>query len=530
MIRIRRKRDSVQNIYRTCKLFNTCPEDVKNKVEQNTLADKLLKYGSGAVYLGSLGIGTGSGAGSQTLGGVAIGGRGGSSFRPSIPISTLGPRELVPVDTLEPGLVGPSDPSVIQLEDIPTATTEVVVEVHPEPPGATEFPTDPSLPRPPTVDEGLTPEITVVGGPEDTAVIQITPQPSVPGIVSRTQYTNPSFEVTVHTPGAGELSSGDSIVVYGGGGEVFGDDIPMVEFVRPDPRGARAQYEETDFSTSTPETVPARRRPALSNRRRFEQVEVTDRGFLNRPASLVTFENTFENPAFEDDVTLIFERDVDAVLQAPHRDFTDIASLSRPEYTRAPSGRVRVSRVGQKASIRTRSGITIGSRTHFYHDLSSIRPEESIPMVTFAEQSGESTIVQPLAESGFGSTQHASVFADPELDVVFLDSDPITEDSMLDEYEDIGSSAQLVIHNEGEDFEFIDSVSHVPARRPSLFPEAVSTKGVHVVYPESNHGTGPVYPNDTPAVYIDPFSADYYLHPSLRLKRRRRRGQFVYVY
>lgn len=60
MVRARRtKRDSVTNIYRTCKQAGTCPPDVVNKVEQTTIADQILKFGSTGVFFGGLGIGTG---------------------------------------------------------------------------------------------------------------------------------------------------------------------------------------------------------------------------------------------------------------------------------------------------------------------------------------------------------------------------------------------------------------------------------------------------------------------------------------
>ena len=67
MARARRtKRDSATNIYRTCKQAGTCPPDVINKVEQTTIADKILQYGSAGVFFGGLGISTGKGTGGAT--------------------------------------------------------------------------------------------------------------------------------------------------------------------------------------------------------------------------------------------------------------------------------------------------------------------------------------------------------------------------------------------------------------------------------------------------------------------------------
>ena len=56
--RKRTKRDSAINLYNQCQITGNCPEDVKNKVEANTLADKLLRILSSIVYFGGLGIGT----------------------------------------------------------------------------------------------------------------------------------------------------------------------------------------------------------------------------------------------------------------------------------------------------------------------------------------------------------------------------------------------------------------------------------------------------------------------------------------
>ena len=62
----RRKRASATQLYQTCKASGTCPPDVIPKVEQNTLADKILKWGSLGVFFGGLGIGTDSGTGGRT--------------------------------------------------------------------------------------------------------------------------------------------------------------------------------------------------------------------------------------------------------------------------------------------------------------------------------------------------------------------------------------------------------------------------------------------------------------------------------
>lgn len=527
MIRTRRrKRDSAANIYRSCIRFGNCPQDVKNKIERNTVADKILRYGSGAVYFGNLGISTGSGTG------VRIGSTATGTFRPTGPIDAVGPSDVIPIDVLHPGLVRPSDPSVLEPIDVNEVDLPPIRTPDVNPPNVI----DPLLPRPPTaVDDSLEPEISVTGGNEiEDLGPRIVPQPPrAPGgdVVSRTQYSNPSFEVSLHTAtSVGEFSTIDSIVVYGSGGRNVGEMIPMVEFMRPAPRPG-APEEETEFFTSTPEPPPAvrprtrgvgrARRPALTNRRHFEQVPVSEPAFLSRPASLVTF----ENPAFEDDITLTFERDVDEILQAPHADFRDVVRLGRPEMTRLPSGTIRVSRLGERATMSTRSGAIIGSRAHFFKDLSSIADEaESIPLTVFGEMSGEGAISQPLAETGFSDTP--PVFVDPDLEVVRIDdpSWPVPDEELEDTFEEVGSHGRLIVTQE-ESIMGEGPMSIVPEflRPPFFFPDS----GVHVAYPESNrgHGQPPVHPKVHPFVVLDRYSLDYILHPSLRRKRKRRRIQ-----
>lgn len=109
--RKRTKRDSATNLYNQCQLSGNCPDDVKNKIEGTTLADKLLKIFSSIVYFGGLGIGTGKGTGGATgyrpLGtGGGGGGRvttDGTVIRPNIVVEPVGPPEIVPIDALSPG-------------------------------------------------------------------------------------------------------------------------------------------------------------------------------------------------------------------------------------------------------------------------------------------------------------------------------------------------------------------------------------------------------------------------------------------
>ena len=102
------KRDSVTHIYQTCKQAGTCPPDVLNKVEQTTVADNILKYGSGGVFFGGLGIGTGRGTGGVTGyrplpegPGIRVGGTP-TVVRPSLVPESVGPADILPIDTIDP--------------------------------------------------------------------------------------------------------------------------------------------------------------------------------------------------------------------------------------------------------------------------------------------------------------------------------------------------------------------------------------------------------------------------------------------
>lgn len=515
-VRRRRKRDTVTNIYRHCKQFGNCPPDVINKVESSTIADKILKYGSGAVYFGGLGIGTGSRGGGVTIG------RPGGGYRPAIPIDTIGPLDTTGatdaidnvISTTVPP-VQPLDPSVIELEEFPTGTGDV-------------------LPAPPNMSEDIVlpiPEVKVdnEGGP---ATLEVPIQHTL----IRTKSYNPAFELETNSSGSiGETSAPDSIIVTGGGGQAVGEGqrIPLVQFTRREPFLERVE-EETSFFTSTPERVerpitlkPRVRRPLTPPSlygRRIEQIPVEDPAFLSTPGRLVTFD--YVNPAFSEEITEIFEQNVqDFVSAAPNPDFRDIVSLSRPSYARTRGGLVRVSRLGQRGTIQTRSGVTIGSQAHFYHDIPPIGPEEATILNIPGEQSGESSILQPMSEEGFelvNLNQVEDVVPDEDLIDTYSDVANVGEDTIL--------QVQLIDADEGR---AISSpiVSQRIVRKPGAFVVDVYPDASYVDVPEAGRGAaGDIIPANTPLITIDAFSSDFYLHPSLLRKRRRKRRKYVFVY
>ncbi|AUT11899.1 L2 [Leptonychotes weddellii papillomavirus 1] len=547
MLHSRKRRAAPSDIYRHCKIFGTCPPDVINKYEQNTFADKILKYGGAGVFLGSLGISSVGGSGGRygyvPLGsagtGVRIGGSRVSTLRPGLPISTLGPHELLPVDAVNPldPVLPPRLPEVYDELDLPPVRPSGRPQAYDELP-----PLQP--PRPAVIDEDLpfeeipltettpsgptstaesslmetsftispdlhTPKVTL-GGESDAAVLEVIPETRAPRLITRSQYSNPTFEVAVHSSaGSGEVSASDNIFVHGDtGGQIVGEEIQLAGFTRGG--RIRAQDQETSFMTSTPSRVepyPARSKALYGPR--VQQIPVSDSAFLGRVQSLVTF----DNPAFEDSVDLIFQQELENVARAaPAEEFRDLATLSKPIYSRNPEGGVRVSRLGQKHTMKTRSGLFIGPKAHYFHDISDIPPVESVDLSTFSipgERSGEAIIElgDEFEEISLDSIRSFTTYPDDEL---------------LDYIEPIADNLQLVIGNKRSPRPF--NIPNFFSSRPAVFPDFTGVT-VH----SSNSGAEkkelPLTPIDIPAIILDVLndvSGGYFLHPSLLRKRRKR--------
>ena len=515
MARARRvKRDSVTHIYQTCKQAGTCPPDVVNKVEHTTVADNILKYGSAGVFFGGLGIGTGRGTGGVTgytpLGegpGIRVGSTP-TVVRPSLVPEAVGPLDILPIDTIDP--VEPSVSSVVPLTesagtDLLPGEVETIAEIHPVPEG-------------PTIDS---PVVTTSKG--SSAILEVAPDPTPPTRVrvSRTQYHNPSFQIiTESTPAQGESSLADHILVTSGsGGQTIGGEITDVIELQEFPSRYSFEIEEPTppRKSSTPlqraQTIGRRKGLSLTNRRLVQQVPVEDPLFLSKPSKLVRFE--FDNPAFEDEVTTIFEQDVDSFEEPPDRDFLDVRRLGRPQYSTTPAGYVRVSRLGTRGTIRTRSGAQIGSQVHFYRDLSSINTEDPIELQLLGQHSGDSTIVQGPVESTFIN--------------VDLSENPLSEsieayshDLLLDEAVEDFSGSQLVIGNRRTTTSY--TVPRFETTRSSSY-YVQDTQGYYVAYPESRNNAEIIYPTpELPVVVIHTHdnSGDFYLHPSLPKRKRKR--------
>lgn len=345
----RRKRASATDLYKTCKQSGTCPPDVINKVEGTTLADKILQWASLGIFLGGLGIGTGSGTGGRT-GYIPLGGR------PNTVVD-VGPTR--PPVIIEP--VGPTDPSIVTLVE----ESSVVTSGAPVPTftGTSGF------------------EITS-SGTTTPAVLDITPTSGSVSI-STTNFTNPAFSdpSLIEVPQTGEVS-GNIFVGTPTSGTHGYEEIPLQTFA--------SHGSGNEPISSTP--LPNIRRvagPRLYSKAN-QQVRVSTSQFLTHPSSLITYDNPAFNPI---DSTLTFE----PTSNVPDSDFMDIIRLHRPALT-SRRGTVRYSRLGQRATMFTRSGKQIGARVHFYHDLSPISATENIEMQPLISATDDSNLFDVYAD------------------------------------------------------------------------------------------------------------------------------------
>ncbi|AHL83547.1 L2 [Enhydra lutris papillomavirus 1] len=521
MLRSRKRRAAPTDIYPACKISNTCPRDIVDKFEHNTLADKILKYGSAGVFFGSLGIGTGKGFGGST-GYVPLGEGAGvrlgtqvTTVRPNLPISSVHPTDVIPVDAVDP--LGPAIIPLREFPPFPTATEEPPNILPERFPIAVE---ESSAVVTSTTDTPfVSPKVTTDGG---TAVLEVVPETKTPRLLSRTQYSNPTFEVSLtSSAGSGESSASDHIFIHGqSGGQRVGQQIVMAQVHRPastpSTSFASTEVEETSFITSTPRADAPPARPARLYNRRVQQVPIRDPAFITHPRTLVTFENPTFTPL---DVDLLFAQDVADIAQAaPHDEFRDIVALSKVLFSKNPDGGVRVSRFGQKAIMKTRSGLKIGPQSHYYYDISDVQQEniELVPLnnSVVGEQSGETVL-----SSGPGDFEIVSL----------TDSaTPLfTDEELLDHIESVGNDLQLIIGERTTQRPV--SVSEVGFGKPpsKIFPGLDHVQVIHAGGDDSITLI-PINPQDYPGILIEVLdsSGDFYLHPSLLKRKRRKRPSF----
>lgn len=495
MSKSRKKRASESDLYRSCVLGGDCIPDVKNKVEGTTLADKLLQWFGSIVYLGGLGIGTGKGSG------------GTSGLRPTppiarvpeaIPIKPIAPLETVP--EVVPGIIGAEAPSIIPMTDVtldPSVLVDNDVNIVTLGPSNEVSVLYETTTINPVYDSTVVGGPTVITGADDSiAVLDISTSAPPPRRVTldTTYLGGGTSDITVHT------------------------DVSNV-FVDPGYSGTQIGYEEIELGpirgTFDIEEPPTRSTPLaerlvqrVSNfyNRLTRQVQVQDTLFLQRPSQLVQF--GIDNPVFTDEeLTLQFAQDVEAIQAAPDPLFEDVRTLHRPVYTETSEGLVRVSRLGTRGFMHTRAGTLVGENVHFYMDLSAIDSADALELTPVGTASG------------------SNIFVDTGIADTFVDSDIVPDNELLDDTVEDFSNSQLVLTASSEERE----TTFVPGFSPSSF-KVVSTVGMqpqdrYVFYPISFDLT-PIYPASAPYEPLSHtiFSDDYYLPPSLYRRRKRKRS------
>nr|AYA93790.2 MAG: L2 protein [Human papillomavirus] len=503
MSRLRRtKRASVPDLYASCQLGGDCPTDVKNKVEHTTLADRLLQILGSVVYFGQLGIGSGKGTGGITgyrplqnipkvTSNKAI-----ETIRPNIPIDPLGGADIIP-----PNVIDASAPSVVPLTEIGTPEINIISS------GTSTNINLGDLDITTTVD----PISTTTGAAEHPAVINTTdegtsvidvqsgPPPPKRLQIDSSLHPIEHIELTVYPPFNQSDPNVNVFVDTQLGGEPVG--IDGSSFTNINLR-EEFQIEESIPRTSTPANRNIASQAKDLYQRFTRQVPTQSLSSIAKPSRQVTFQ--FENPAFSEDVTLAFNQDVEEVTAAPNEQFRDIRTLTRPRLSETESGRVRYSRIGQKGSMKTRSGLTIGERVHYYYDISDITAGEIIELPTI------SSSVQTSGES---------IIQDSQIDGIILD------DNLLDNFTEDFSNAHLVFTMTDELNETVDIISIPPGF------------GLNTLIPEYSNNVfqteiiqTPVVPLPVPnrplePTNIDIYGEDYIIDP-FYLKRKRKRLEF----
>lgn len=184
---------------------------------------------------------------------------------------------------------------------------------------------------------------------------------------------------------------------------------------------------------------------------------------------------------------------------APDSDFLDIVKLHRPALTSRKTG-IRVSRLGQRATLFTRSGKRIGAKVHFYHDISPI-PTDDIEM-------------QPLVTPQTPSIVTGSSINDGLYDV-FLEND--VEDTVVQQtYTPTSIHSNSLVSSD---------VSTATANTTIPFSTGLDTHpGPDIALPLPSTETifTPIVPLQ-PAGPIYIYGSGFILHPSYYLLKRKRK-------
>lgn len=503
----RTKRAAPEDLYKSCALGGDCFPDVQNKIEGKTLADRLLQIFGSFLYFGGLGIGTGKGTGGVT--GYRPFGAAGSATRnpiritpetiprPTVPIDPLGGSEIIPLDVLDA-----SSPSVVPLsEGIPENTiissgTGPTVNI-----ADLDLTTTIDIP---TATNAVEHPAVIDTTEEGTAVldVQSKPPPAKKFILDTT--INENIELLPINPTANEQNVNVFVDTHFGG-EVVGENIDYSNF-------AEVSLDNLPRSSTPAQRGNILKRPRDLYNRFTKQIPTDTLETIVRPSRQVTFE--FENPAFDDEVSLTFNQDLAEVTAAPNTDFRDIQYLSKPRYSETESGRITYSRLGKRASMQTRSGLVIGERVHFYYNISDIAPAESIELATFGETSHDTIVINTDAESTF---------------INFNDIAHLSEDNLLDENIEDFSNSHLVLSATDEYGDTYTIPTLPPGAGAKVFIPDVASE-LNYSFPIDTTSI-PSYLPTVPYTPLIPTSVtvvgeSYNLHPSLL--KRKRKHKYIY--
>ena len=511
----RQKRDTAENLYRNCQITGDCPPDVVNKLENKTWADVLLQAFSSIIYLGNLGIGTGKG--NVTTGVRPI--PGGRTIPETIAPSTVPGRPTlqrptvtkpvrpfaVPVDPLSAG-TRVVDPSGIRPVDVLQPTSPSIVTLTDTVPDTIITIGEDTIPELDIITDttSIASHPTVIQSPDNgVAILNVTPaDPPPTRVIFSNETLNPAFESAV-----GHIDPAIDVIVNPFATTetiTFGQEIPL-EPLRP-----YNEFQLEDLpQTSTPKQILERyyNRASQFYKRFIQQRPTRNLNLLGDVGRAIEF--GFDNPAFDPEVSRQFEQDVDDVTAAPDPDFVGIQRISRPYLTATSNRNIRVSRLGTRAGVRTRSGVTVGQDIHFYYDIS---PIDTIELSLLSTDSS-TAIIGP-------STQETI------LDPSTLPAHVLQDTDLLDIYNESFNNVHLVLQGTEE---AEDNVS-IPIYNALTFRPTVFDINYGIYYSAENNNKENVILPDSPLVpfipnsSIDVYSNDFIIHPSLLKKRKRKRS------
>ena len=496
----RLKRASDVDLYKSCALGGDCFPDVQNKVEGKTWADTLLKVFGSLIYLGNLGIGTGRGSGGQ------FGYRPFGGSRPSTSTTPL--RPVLPTDTVITGEVlpvTPVDSAIVPLTDGLPDTA--IIDI----PGAGPGLTTDSVTVTTTIDPlsevtGVGEHPAVLYTTDNVAQIDVQLQPPPPKrILLDAAVQNTETNLFTH---ASHVDSDYNVFVDA---QLNGEHVGHTEEIELHNISLREEFEIDEGPVkSTPLSSRVISRTRDLYHRFVEQVPTVKPYVQSRPS--VTFE--FENPAFEAEIADVFNREVEQVGEiANTKQLQDVTRLGDTRFSESPKGTIRVSRLGQRAGMITRSGLEIGKRVHFYYDVSPI-PSTAIELRTFGEYSHEASIVDEMTNTSFINPFEQPISGSLEF----------SEEALLDTVEEDFGNTHVVLTTTDAVGDSYDIPTLPPGIPIKVFVNDYA-RDLNVLYPV-NTDSSIIYPSQSiipiqPSIDIDIYSSTYDLHPSLIRRKRK---------